>query len=172
MPPRQRARRRRLRCEDGGLLLDQACPKRERRRAHGGPAGARGAAQEVRKVDPWFSFRTGFESAQDTRVEGPSPVFGGSFWVNPRGGAANVRQGSRGFTFCSGLRGRRADLRVEGPCPTLGGVFRVVLRDHGDVARLQDALLCLEAAPPQAGATGTGLPSTAGDRDGDPTPTG
>ena len=111
-------------------------------------AGKRKPVAEVHVVDPWASFRVDFESVLDTRADGLNPLIGGELWVNPKAGANNVRKEHRGFTLCSGLRGRRADLSVEECSLTLVGLFSVVFRDVKDVGRLRDALLHMEEAPP------------------------
>ena len=111
-------------------------------------AGKRKAVEEIHLVDPRLSFKIDFESVLDTRADGLNPPLGGELWVNPKAGVINVRRRDRGFTLCSGLRGRRADLCIEDRCLTLQGLFQVTLRVAKDAGRLRDALLRMEESPP------------------------
>ena len=101
----------------------------ERRGATKLPArkGKRRAEVAVQSVDPWLSYRVDFTSVLDTRAAGLNPLLGGELWVNPRGGAVNVRKGDRGFTLCSRLTWRRAEILIEGNTLTLEGIFQVTL---------------------------------------------
>ena len=110
----------------------------------------------LRRSDPWLSFKADFVSVKDTRAGGLNPLLDGELWVNPRGGAINVRKGARGVTLCSGLRGRRADLSVDGCTLSFEGLFQVELKTGEDVARLRDALLFTEGAPSTGGDQPTG----------------